>query len=145
MSSGSAYRNARYAKLPPSLQQMDALTISRSGKKRAEKYMALSGIQGACAAWRNAVNLLAKSFELEPLHTRAPRKDFEKLLTTVVQKYEAGASAVALQDKRQAYRDLEIVQRENRRLLEIIEVLTSTPPRPRPLWRTRPSEHSRSH
>lgn len=99
--------------------------------------MALSGIQGACAAWRNAVNLLAKSFELEALHTRAPRQDFEKLLTTVVQKYEAGASAVALQDKRQAYRDLELVRQENKRLLAIIEGLKRPPPQQKQLWRLR--------
>lgn len=96
--------------------------------------MALSGIQGACAAWRNAVNLLAKSFELEPLHTRAPRKDFEKLLTTVVERYEAGASAVARQDKLQAYRDLEIVRQENKRLLATIESLGRANQQPRRLW-----------
>lgn len=96
--------------------------------------MALSGIQGACAAWRNAVNLLAKSFELEPLHTRAPRKDFEKLLSTVVQRYEAGASAVAKQDKLQAYRDLELVRQENTRLLAIIEGLKRPAPKPKQLW-----------
>ncbi|MGE0740146.1 MAG: hypothetical protein AB7O98_02295 [Hyphomonadaceae bacterium] len=99
--------------------------------------MALSGIQGACAAWRNAVNLLAKSFELEALHTRAPRKDFEKLLTTVVERYEAGASAVVRQDKLQAYKDLEIVRQENKRLLEIIERLKRPRPQPKQLWNLR--------
>jgi hypothetical protein len=91
--------------------------------------MALSGIQGACAAWRNAVNLLAKGFEIDPLHTRAPRKDFEKLLTRVIERYEAGATAVAKQDRLQAYKDLELVRQENKRLLEIIEGLTRPAPR----------------
>jgi len=99
--------------------------------------MALSGIQGACAAWRNAVNLLAKGFELEPMHTRAPRKDFEKLLTQVVERYEAGATAAAKQDKLQAYKDLELVRQENKRLLETIEELKRRAPRPRQLWQSR--------
>lgn len=109
--------------------------------------MALSGIQGACAAWRNAVNLLAKSFELEPLHTRAPRQDFEKLLTTVVARYEAGASAIARQDKLQAYKDLEIVRQENKRLLEIIEGLKRPLPQTKQIWRMRrpPTEQSPLH
>jgi hypothetical protein len=109
--------------------------------------MALSGIQGACAAWRNAVNLLAKSFELEALHTRAPRKDFEALLTTVVQKYEAGASAAAKQDKLQAYKDLELVRQENKRLLEIIERLRRPAPQPRQTWTLRrsPPDHRPMH
>lgn len=96
--------------------------------------MALSGIQGACAAWRNAVNLLAKSFELEPLHTRAPRKDFENLLTTVVARYEAGATAAAKKDKLQAYKDLELVRQENKRLLEMIDRLKLQAPQTRNRW-----------
>lgn len=99
--------------------------------------MALSGIQGACAAWRNAVKLLAQAFELETTHTRAPRQDFEKLLAQVVERYEAGATAIAKQEKAQAYKDLDLVRQENKRLLEIIESLKRPAPRPRQLWRLR--------
>lgn len=101
--------------------------------------MALSGIQGACAAWRNAVNLLANSFGLEPVHTRAPRKDFEKLLAQITEKYEMGATAVAVQNKAQAYKDLEIVRQENKRLLALLAEQTSPPPQPRWPWHRRPS------
>src|SRR5690242_19789638 len=108
--------------------------------------MALSGIQGACAAWRNAVNLLANGFELKPLHTRAPRKDFENLLEQVVGRYQAGATAAAKQDKLQAYKDLELVRQENKRLLAIIEGLKRPPIHPRQRWLRRdPPDQSPAH
>jgi hypothetical protein len=125
------------------LQRNCALTIFFAAA--TEKRMAQSGIQGACAAWRNAVNLLAKGFGLEPLHTRAPRKDFEKLLAKVVERYESGATAVAKQDKLQAYKDLELVRQENRRLRELIEELRRPVPRPRLPWRRQQTHQNPLH
>lgn len=98
--------------------------------------MAQTGIQGACSAWRNAVNLLANAFGLEPLHTRAPRRDFEKLLGQIVHMRDRDEVSLAKEHKAQAYKDLELVRRENDRLRSIIADLknSESPTPPRALW-----------